>query len=234
MSRLMAAQEAGACRSGQGRCSADAFGGEGDGGCRIVYHMPVRTETRCPDGIELMHNEELSRGAHRHARTRTCVSGPNSWPRTNSGGRLASLAWKPSTSEMPLVCGRSSSDMVGPRRTSPGKDGAEAAWLIAQHAIGEPEFQRRALLLIQESAAELCTSVARGLPRRSRRVARGASATLRGPNGSTTPATAGFDPGRSPILMASTNCAPQLGCPACIRFRSWPWIFRPTGRKKAA
>ena len=36
-----------------------------------------------------------------------------------------------------------------------GKDGAEAAWLIAQHAIGEPEFQRRALLLIQECAAEL-------------------------------------------------------------------------------
>ena len=26
-----------------------------------------------------------------------------------------------------------------------GKDGAEAAWLIAQHAIGEPGFQRRAL-----------------------------------------------------------------------------------------
>jgi hypothetical protein len=33
-----------------------------------------------------------------------------------------------------------------------GKDGAEAAWLIVQHAIGEPEFQRRALRLMRESA----------------------------------------------------------------------------------
>ncbi|PYQ39288.1 MAG: hypothetical protein DMG99_16605 [Acidobacteria bacterium] len=30
-----------------------------------------------------------------------------------------------------------------------GKDGSEAAWLIAQHAIGEPEFQRMALSLLQ-------------------------------------------------------------------------------------
>jgi hypothetical protein len=35
-----------------------------------------------------------------------------------------------------------------------GKDGAEAAWLIAQHAIGEPEFQRRALRRMQECAAD--------------------------------------------------------------------------------
>jgi hypothetical protein len=28
-----------------------------------------------------------------------------------------------------------------------GRDGAEAAWLIAQHAVGEPDFQRRALAL---------------------------------------------------------------------------------------
>jgi hypothetical protein len=35
-----------------------------------------------------------------------------------------------------------------------GQDGAEAAWLIAQHAIGEPEFQRRALLRMQECAAD--------------------------------------------------------------------------------
>jgi hypothetical protein len=35
-----------------------------------------------------------------------------------------------------------------------GKDGAEAAWLIAQHAVGEPEFQRRALQRMQECAAE--------------------------------------------------------------------------------
>jgi hypothetical protein len=30
-----------------------------------------------------------------------------------------------------------------------GKDGAEAAWLVAQHAIGEPAFQRRCLALLQ-------------------------------------------------------------------------------------
>jgi hypothetical protein len=34
-----------------------------------------------------------------------------------------------------------------------GKDGAEAAWLIAQHAIGEPEFQRHVLRLLQDCAA---------------------------------------------------------------------------------
>ncbi len=35
-----------------------------------------------------------------------------------------------------------------------GEDGAKAAWLIAQHAIGEPEFQRRALQRMRECAAE--------------------------------------------------------------------------------
>jgi len=30
-----------------------------------------------------------------------------------------------------------------------GKDGAEAAWLITQHAIGEPTFQQQALKLLQ-------------------------------------------------------------------------------------
>ncbi|HEY7370005.1 MAG TPA: DUF6624 domain-containing protein [Thermoanaerobaculia bacterium] len=34
-----------------------------------------------------------------------------------------------------------------------GEDGAEAAWLIAQHAISVPELQRRALALIREAAA---------------------------------------------------------------------------------
>jgi uncharacterized protein DUF6624 len=33
-----------------------------------------------------------------------------------------------------------------------GEDGAEAAWLIAQHAIGEPLFQRRCLELLQAAA----------------------------------------------------------------------------------
>jgi hypothetical protein len=35
-----------------------------------------------------------------------------------------------------------------------GKDGAEAAWLIAQHAIGEPQFQRQALQLLNVWAAD--------------------------------------------------------------------------------
>ena len=35
-----------------------------------------------------------------------------------------------------------------------GEDGAEAAWIIAQHAVGEPEFQRRVLQLLQACAAE--------------------------------------------------------------------------------
>jgi hypothetical protein len=35
-----------------------------------------------------------------------------------------------------------------------GKDGAEAAWLIAQHAIGEPAFQEVALQLLQACARE--------------------------------------------------------------------------------
>jgi uncharacterized protein DUF6624 len=33
-----------------------------------------------------------------------------------------------------------------------GEDGAKAAWLIAQHAIGEPPFQRWCLELLQEAA----------------------------------------------------------------------------------
>jgi len=34
-----------------------------------------------------------------------------------------------------------------------GADGAEAAWLIVQHAIGLPDFQRRCLDRLQEAAA---------------------------------------------------------------------------------
>jgi hypothetical protein len=35
-----------------------------------------------------------------------------------------------------------------------GQDGAEAAWLIAQHAVGEPDFQRRVLALVRACVAE--------------------------------------------------------------------------------
>lgn len=34
-----------------------------------------------------------------------------------------------------------------------GEDGAEAAWLIMQHAIGLPEFQRKCFKLLKEAAA---------------------------------------------------------------------------------
>jgi hypothetical protein len=34
-----------------------------------------------------------------------------------------------------------------------GEDGAEAAWLIVQHAIALPEFQRRCLKLLEDAAA---------------------------------------------------------------------------------
>ena len=35
-----------------------------------------------------------------------------------------------------------------------GKDGAEAAWFVAQHSIGEPQFQPAALARIQVCVAE--------------------------------------------------------------------------------
>ncbi len=38
-----------------------------------------------------------------------------------------------------------------PLRSQVGDDGAEAAWLIAVHAIGEPAFQRRCLDLMEEA-----------------------------------------------------------------------------------
>ena len=34
-----------------------------------------------------------------------------------------------------------------------GADGAEAAWLVAQHAIGEPDFMRRCRALVDEASA---------------------------------------------------------------------------------
>lgn len=34
-----------------------------------------------------------------------------------------------------------------------GEDGARAAWLVAQHAIGDPPFMRRSLMLLKQAAA---------------------------------------------------------------------------------
>jgi uncharacterized protein (DUF952 family) len=39
-----------------------------------------------------------------------------------------------------------------PGRAVAGDDGAAAAWLVAQHAIGEPDFQRRVLPLLEQAA----------------------------------------------------------------------------------
>jgi hypothetical protein len=43
-------------------------------------------------------------------------------------------------------------DFGWPGSSLVGEEGAEAAWLIAQHAIGEPAFQRRCLVLLQAAA----------------------------------------------------------------------------------
>ena len=40
-----------------------------------------------------------------------------------------------------------------PTRALAGEDGAEAAWLILQHAIGNPSLQRRGLALMSEAAS---------------------------------------------------------------------------------
>ncbi|MFL5583150.1 MAG: TrmH family RNA methyltransferase [Gemmatimonadaceae bacterium] len=40
-----------------------------------------------------------------------------------------------------------------PGRALVGDEGAKAAWLVAQHAIGEPDFQRECLRLLQEASA---------------------------------------------------------------------------------
>jgi hypothetical protein len=41
-----------------------------------------------------------------------------------------------------------------PSRRLAGEDGAEAAWLIAQHAIGLPDFQRRCLARLEAAVAK--------------------------------------------------------------------------------
>lgn len=41
-----------------------------------------------------------------------------------------------------------------PGKKMVGKDGAEAAWLIVQHAVALPDFSRKCLKLLQKAAAE--------------------------------------------------------------------------------
>lgn len=45
-------------------------------------------------------------------------------------------------------------DAGWPGRSQVGEDGAEAAWLLVQHAISRPAFQRRCLELLRRAAAE--------------------------------------------------------------------------------
>jgi hypothetical protein len=40
-----------------------------------------------------------------------------------------------------------------------GEDGAKAAWFIAQHSVGEPDFQRDSLRRLQACAADGCVPV---------------------------------------------------------------------------
>lgn len=40
-----------------------------------------------------------------------------------------------------------------PPRSRVGSDGCRAAWMVAQHAISRPAFQRRCLLLLQQAVA---------------------------------------------------------------------------------
>jgi uncharacterized protein (DUF952 family) len=61
--------------------------------------------------------------------------------------------------EMETVHRRNSARLRGivaehgwPTPLTVGTDGAEAVWLIVQHAIGEPDFQRRALPLFEQAA----------------------------------------------------------------------------------
>src|SRR5689334_20169251 len=41
-----------------------------------------------------------------------------------------------------------------PGRSLVGEDGADAAWLVVQHAIGEPAFLRAMLPILQQAAAD--------------------------------------------------------------------------------
>jgi hypothetical protein len=41
-----------------------------------------------------------------------------------------------------------------PRRSDVGKDGATAAWLLAQHADHDPDFQRHCLRLLEQAVAD--------------------------------------------------------------------------------
>ncbi|QEH31999.1 hypothetical protein OJF2_04680 [Aquisphaera giovannonii] len=40
-----------------------------------------------------------------------------------------------------------------PGRSVAGEDGSRAAWMILQHAIAQPDFQRRCLVLLQDAAS---------------------------------------------------------------------------------
>lgn len=76
--------------------------------------------------------------------------------RLAADGSLFEAGYHP---EMEAVHRRNAKKLAGiiagfgwPGASLVGEDGAEAAWLIAQHAIGEPGFQRHCLVLLQAAA----------------------------------------------------------------------------------
>jgi hypothetical protein len=100
-----------------------------------------------------------------------------------------------------------------------GKEGAEAAWIIAQHAVGEPDFQRRVLRLLQECAAG--GAFLPGMPHTWRIALRCMKAvpSAMARNGWTTHKTAAFGHGHSLIRITSTNSEPRSDS---IRYAPFP------------
>jgi len=62
--------------------------------------------------------------------------------------------WSPCIAQMRRGCAKIIEQHGWPDTELAGEDGTLAAWLIAQHAIGEPDFQRRALVLIRAKVLE--------------------------------------------------------------------------------
>jgi hypothetical protein len=72
-------------------------------------------------------------------------------------GEIFRYSYHPRLAALHLAQGRRLGQLIDrhgwPGRSIAGADGAHAAWLVLQHAIGLPALQRRALPLLQEAAA---------------------------------------------------------------------------------
>lgn len=75
-----------------------------------------------------------------------------------ASGEMDGSRYVPSMKEVHQKNGARLRDLIAihgwPGEDVAGKDGAEAAWFVAQHSIGEPQFQRAALALIRACVAE--------------------------------------------------------------------------------